>query len=217
MHDFYTPTQRQLQDEFDTRALADRLEAAIVSEALSEDQVDFVHARDMFFLSTIDESGFPSCSYKGGAPGFVRVLNDHTLAFPSYDGNGMFMSMGNIEAQSRIGMLFVDFASPQRLRLRGAARLLRQGKIYESFHGADIVVEVAIERAWQNCPRYVHKMHSVNASPHVPAADGTTRFALWKCIDVMQDVLSAADRAEAQRVGLITANEYEARVQRGET
>ncbi|MGI9324088.1 MAG: pyridoxamine 5'-phosphate oxidase family protein [Pseudomonadales bacterium] len=216
MTDFYTPAQRHLQDEFETRELADRLVEAVITESLSEPQIAFIAAQNMFFLSTVDEQGFPTVSYKGGAPGFVRALNPQTLVFPSYDGNGMFMSMGNIESQAKVGMLFIDFQTPQRARVRGSARLLREGPLLASYPGADLVVELAVERAWVNCPRYVHPMQPMSQSPYVPREDGSVKLALWKRIDLMQDVLNAADRAEAQALGLITAQEYEQRVGGGE-
>ena len=215
MSEFYTPAQRQLQDEFETRGLADRLVEAIVTEELTTEQTAFIHGRNMFFLSTIDERGFPSSSYKGGAPGFVRVPSADTLVFPSYDGNGMFMSLGNIEAQAKVGLLFIDFETPQRMRVRGEARLLREGPMLASYPGAIVAVEVTVERVWQNCPRYVHRMQPVEQSPYVPAEDGSAKFALWKRIDLIQDVLNEADRAEAESLGLITSEEYEARVARG--
>jgi predicted pyridoxine 5'-phosphate oxidase superfamily flavin-nucleotide-binding protein len=216
MADFYTDTQRTLQDEFQTRGLADRLSEAILSEELTAEQTAFIHSRNMFFLSTVDEQGFPSSSYKGGAPGFVRVPNSRTLVFPNYDGNGMFMSLGNIEAKAKVGLLFIDFETPQRMRVRGEARLLRDGPMLASYPGASIAVEVEIERVWQNCPRYVHKMQPVEQSPYLPAEDGSVRLALWKRIDLVQDVLPAADQAEAEALGLITAEEYEARVAGGD-
>ncbi len=216
MADFYTPAQRQLQDEFDTRGLADRLVEAIITDEFTAQQTAFIHSRNMFFLSTIDERGFPSASYKGGAPGFVRVPDTRSLVFPSYDGNGMFMSLGNIEAKTKVGLLFIDFETPQRMRIRGEAHLLREGPLLASYPGAKVAVEVSIERIWQNCPRYVHKMQPVEQSPYVPAADGSVQFALWKRIDMVQDVLSEADRDQARAIGLIDVEEYEARVARGE-
>jgi hypothetical protein len=80
------------------------------------------------------------------------------LVFPSYDGNGMFMSLGNIEARTKVGLLFIDFVKPRRLRVRGEARILRDGPMLKSYPGAKAAVEVTIERVWQNCPRYVHRM-----------------------------------------------------------
>ena len=67
----------------------------------------------MFFLATADEHGMPQCSYKGGDPGFVRVVDEHTLAFPSYDGNGMYLSLGNLLVNPQVGILFIDFAQPE--------------------------------------------------------------------------------------------------------
>ena len=92
MEQFYTEAQRSLQDEFFTRELAERIKEAVVTEELSDDQAAFIQSRNMFYLSTVDEQGYPSCSYKGGDTGFVRVVDPKTILFPSYDGNGMFMS-----------------------------------------------------------------------------------------------------------------------------
>lgn len=216
MADFYTPTQLRLQDQFNARKLADLVIHAIVSDELTPQQTEFIHGRNMFFLSTVDEAGFPSASYKGGLPGFVRVPSPRVLVFPSYDGNGMFLSLGNIEARAKVGLLFIDFQTPRRLRVRGEARLLRDGPMLASYPGAIVAVEVSIERVWQNCPRYVHKMQPVEQSPYIPAKDGSAKLAMWKRIDVVQDVLTDADRAEAKAIGLLTNEEYEIRVERGE-
>lgn len=215
MTDFYTEEQQALQAEFGTRALAERLELAIVTPELQPEQIDFVHGRDMLFLSTVDSGGFPSVSYKGGAPGFVRCIDARTLTFPSYDGNGMFLSLGNVVASSKVGLLFVDFETPHRIRVRGEARVLREGPLFASYPGADAVVEVRVERAWQNCPRYVHRMERVEASRYVPDESGEAPFPAWKRIDVMQDVLGEDDRATAQAAGLITVEDYEALLQSG--
>jgi predicted pyridoxine 5'-phosphate oxidase superfamily flavin-nucleotide-binding protein len=208
--------QRRLQDEFETRRLADLTAAAVTNEELTPEQSAFIHDRNMFFLSTIDEWGFPSSSYKGGAPGFVRVPDSRLLVFPNYDGNGMFMSLGNIEACVKVGLLFIDFEIPRRLRVRGEARLLRDGPMLASYPGANVAVEVAIERVWKNCPRYVHRMQPVESSPYLPAEDGSVKLAMWKRIDVVQDVLTETDRAEAESIGLITIEEYDTRVARGD-
>ncbi len=216
MSDFYTQAQRDLQDEFESRALADRLSTAIVTSALADEQIRFIESRNMFFLSTIDDTGFPSTSYKGGARGFVRVPTPGSIVFPAYDGNGMFVSLGNIEDQGKVGILFIDFETPQRLRVRGDARLVRDGAMFESYPGALLVVEITIDSIWQNCPRYVHKMAPVDESPYVPDESGHARIALWKRIDAMQDVLSPADRQAAETAGLISMDEYGARLAAGD-
>ena len=92
---------RSLQDRFDTRALADRIDELLVSDTIDASDAAFIEARDMFFLATADAEGRPTCSYKGGDPGFVRVLDERTLAFPNYDGNGMYLSLGQHPGQPR--------------------------------------------------------------------------------------------------------------------
>lgn len=123
----YRGAQRALQDRFGARKLADTVSEVIVHDVLSDDDKAFIGSRDFFFLSSVNEAGWPTVSYKGGAPGFVRVLDDATLAFPSYDGNGMFLSMGNIAASQRIGMLFIDFETPHRPRSGDSAPQRRRG------------------------------------------------------------------------------------------
>ena len=124
----YTPAARALQDRFDTRRLADRLAARMAHDRFTQDDCAFISAMDMFFLASVDASGQPTCSYKGGDPGFVRVLDDRTLAFPNYDGNGMYLSMGNILRHAEIGMLFIDFERPSRVRVEGTASIDFDGK-----------------------------------------------------------------------------------------
>lgn len=208
MSSFYTPAQRQLQDDYNSRKLADRMEATIVVDELTDSHINFIAARNMFFLSTVDENGFPSCSYKGGAPGFVRIVDSATLVFPNYDGNGMFMSQGNIEARGKVGLLFIDFETPQRIRLRGEAKLLREGPMLASYPGAQSVTEIALDKVWVNCGRYVHKMASATLSSFLPKEDGSYKFPPWKRIEELQDALTKADRKEANELGLISAQEY---------
>jgi len=216
MSGFYKQAHLALQDEFGTRALAERVQGAVVTDEITDELADFIQSRNLFFLSTLDDSGNPTVSYKGGATGFARVLNANTLTFPSYDGNGMFLSMGNIEGQVKIGMLFIDFETPRRVRMQGSARLVREGPLLESYPGAELAVEVDVEKVWVNCPRYIHRMASAESSPHVPDAEGGAKLALWKRIDAMQDVLNPADRESAEAAGLISLQEYQRRVEAGE-
>src|SRR5688572_14763872 len=123
MSSMFHESSRELQDRFDTRRLADRIESRLVKGELDESHQRFVEAVDMFFLATADEQGRPNCSYKGGAPGFVRVVDPRTVAFPNYDGNGMYLSMGNLRRNPHVGLLFVDFARGSRLRLNGTASI----------------------------------------------------------------------------------------------
>jgi uncharacterized protein len=211
MTDFYTSAQRGLQDQFGSRKLADLLTQVTVHREVQEAERAFIESRDMFFLASVDAAGQPTCSYKGGAPGFVRVVDPRTLAFPIYDGNGMFLSAGNMQASGRIGMLFIDFEKPHRLRVHGVASLASDPATLASFHGADLLVRVAIEAIFVNCPRYIHKYQRVSASRSVPQPGGEVPLATWKRIDVVQDALSARDADKVTRAGgTISQEQYEA-------
>ena len=207
---------RALQDRFGTRALADRLEQGDLRRHIGPAEAGFIEARDMFFLSTIDGHGRPTVSYKGGAPGFVAVVDGATLAFPSYDGNGMYLSMGNIAGRAQVGMLFIDFETPRRLRLQGEAELSDDAAVLARWPGADLAVRVSVSGLWVNCPRYVHRYRRVAESRYVPDAQGAAPLAGWKRIDDMQDVLAPGEAAEARRQGLIDEEGWVARVDAGD-
>jgi predicted pyridoxine 5'-phosphate oxidase superfamily flavin-nucleotide-binding protein len=104
MNRLYGPVHRSLQDRFDTRRLAENVEARVVLTEIPREHKAFIESRDMFFLSTIDHQGRSTVSYRGGDPGFVRVLDGKTVAIPCYDGNGMFYSMGNLLGNPQVGM-----------------------------------------------------------------------------------------------------------------
>src|SRR5579859_269796 len=123
MSEIYNEQHRALQQTFDTIRLADRVEELVVRPELAADHKVLIENRDMFFLTSVDHRGYPTCSYKGGAPGFVRVLDPRTIVFPSYNGNGMFLSMGNINLSQKVGMLFIDFETPHRVRVHGDAAI----------------------------------------------------------------------------------------------
>lgn len=195
---FYGPAHRDFQDAHGTRRLADRLEALAHAE-LAPDDRSFIESRAFFFLSTVDHQGWPTVSYKGGPPGFVRVLEDSRLVFPSYDGNGMFLTLGNIAANPRIGMLFIDFDAPRRLRLQGLATAGRDPELLAPYPGAQYAVEVRPTAAFVNCGRYIHRPGTL--SPHIPDADGHQPFPEWKRLEFFTDTLSDDDRERVEAAG----------------
>src|SRR5437763_4982667 len=153
----YHAGNRQLQDRCDSRRIADRLEQVTVHDRFTDDDREFVSRCAMFFLATADAHGQPDVSYKGGVPGFVRILDDRTLAFPDYDGNGMFKSLGNILANPKVGLLFIDFEHPSRMRVNGTASVSTDDPLLEEFTGGQAMVRVQAERIFPNCRRYIHR------------------------------------------------------------
>ena len=216
MSAFYSLEQQQLQDLHDTRKLAERLEQIIVENQVSEQHQFFIESRDFFFLTTIDHRGYPSCSYKGGNHGLVKVIDPQTLAFPSYDGNGMFLSMGNIQGNAKIGMLFIDFENPHRVRVHGDASIETEDELLTEYPGAEMIVRVKISEVFINCPRYIHRMNKLDTSKYVPKEGVETPAAQWKRIDALQDALPACDLHIAESLGgVITPEEYGAMVVEG--
>ena len=194
----YHEGSRRLQDRFDTRRLADRLDERFVqTRVIGPDDRALIERLDMFFLATAVGEGRPQCSYKGGDPGFVSVLDERTVAFPNYDGNGMYLSMGNLLVNPHVGMLFVDFVSkvPTRLRINGAASVDEHDPLMERYPEAQFVVRVRATEVFPNCPRYIHRMALVERSRFVPRSECATPVPGWKRTEWASDVLPEGDPA----------------------
>lgn len=189
MSKMYNDGSRQLQDQFDSRRIADRLEQVTVHASFTDKDRAFLEHSPMFFLATADAEGRPDCSYKGGMPGFVQVVNSRTLAFPDYDGNGMFKSLGNILVNPHVGMLFIDFEHPDRIRINGTATVHDDDPLLSDYPGAQLIVRVQVEQIFPNCPRYIHTMHLVKYSAYAPRLDYTPPEPEWKEMEEFRDAL----------------------------
>src|SRR5881227_1748917 len=192
----YHEGSRRLQERFDTRRLADRLEERFLAHpVLGASEREFIERQDMFFLATADEEGRPQCSYKGGAPGFVRVLDERTIAFPIYDGNGMYLSVGNTLVNPHVGLLFVDFEGRKRMRLNGIATIDDADPLLAEYPEAQLVVRVRATEVFPNCPRYIHEYRLVKRSRFVPDEQCETPVPRWKQEEWSRDALPANDPA----------------------
>src|SRR6266478_3847033 len=217
MSEIYSDQHRAMQQRFDTSRLADRLEG-LAQAKIPDDSKAFIESRDMFFLTSVDHRGYPTCSYKGGARGFVRVLDPETIVFPSYNGNGMFLSMGNIMTSHKVGMLFIDFETPNRVRLHGLATIEQNDPLLAEFVGAELLIRVKVSETFVNCPRYIHKYQRLQTSKYAPQAGCAAPPApQWKRIDLLQDALPAREKDVANGLGgVITIEEYGALVNKRE-
>ncbi|MEM7541202.1 MAG: pyridoxamine 5'-phosphate oxidase family protein [Pseudomonadota bacterium] len=217
MSNIYTDSHRALQDQFDTRRMADRLEEMIIAEEIGEMEKMFIESREFFFLSTVDPSGQPTVSFKGGPVGFIKVVDQNTIAFPSYDGNGMFYSMGNLAAKPEIGILFIDFENPHRIRFHGKASIQDSDPLLGEYKEAELIVRVSLSKMWINCPRYIPKFQKVEPSKYVPKEESETPLAAWKRIDAVQDVLPGKDVGRPEEEGgVITMEEWGEMLQKGD-
>ncbi|HUU66776.1 MAG TPA: pyridoxamine 5'-phosphate oxidase family protein [Methyloceanibacter sp.] len=216
MSRLYGPQNRELQDHFDSRRMADRIEQIAAQTEIDDAATAFIESRDMFFLSTVDHQGRPTVSYRGGDPGFVKVIDANTIAFPSYDGNGMYLSMGNMKVHPEIGILFIAFDRPFRLRLQGRSELVMYGPEMQLFNEAELVVRVAVSDVWMNCPRYIHRYEKVEASRYLPRADVETPLCEWKRIEGLEDVLRPKETSAVEEAGQISIDEWMGRVLAGD-
>ena len=179
---------RRLQDQFDSRRIADRLVEKLTRVAFSDGDRAFIEGAMFFFLATSDDRGRPDCSFKGGTAGFVRIVGPDELAFPDYDGNGMFKSLGNISVNPSVGMLFIDMGEkPRRLRVNGEARVSDDDPLMKSFPGAQLLVRVKARAIFPNCPRYIVTPGTTEPSLYAPKPGYEPPEPTWKGFDDFKD------------------------------
>jgi predicted pyridoxine 5'-phosphate oxidase superfamily flavin-nucleotide-binding protein len=186
----YHEGNRRLQDDFESRGIADRLEQKLTRTVFTADDKAFIESAVYFFLATADAEGRPDCSFKGGAPGFVRLTGPSELAFPDYDGNGMFKSLGNLVVNPGVGLLFIAMhGKPARLRVNGTARVSRDDPLLKETVGAQMIVRVAARAIFPNCPRYIPRMQLTEPSIYVPQPGCDPPEPAWKSFDIFKDAV----------------------------
>ncbi len=186
----YHEGNRKLQDHFNSSELADRLLEVTHHTRFTDYDKSFIEGSEFFFLATADGDGRPDCSFKGGPKGFVRVTGESQLVFPDYDGNGMFKSLGNIEVNGAVGLLFITMGdTPQRIRVNGQARVVKGTNKLNDHVGAQLLVEVEVEHIFPNCPRYIPDLSSSTPSPYTPRSDQEPKEPEWKDMELFSDVV----------------------------
>lgn len=189
----YGPGARALQDQFDSRRLADQLVKVTLHEPLSDNDIRLIGEQSTVWLSTVDTQGWPDVSYKGGARGFVRMIGRDQLQIPSYDGNGMFRTLGNIVDTGRVALLFIDTTRPWRLRIHATASVSTDPALLAEHVGAQAVLIAHVVRAFPNCGRYIHQDGVI--SPYVPDGITPPPVPSWKTSERFRDVLPSHDPA----------------------
>jgi predicted pyridoxine 5'-phosphate oxidase superfamily flavin-nucleotide-binding protein len=185
----YHEGNRALQDRFQSRGIADRLES-FSRVAFSPSDRSFIEGSSFFFLATADAEGRPDVSFKGGLPGFVTILGPGQLAFPDYDGNGMFKSLGNISVNPHVTLLFIAMTGRRRrLRVAGTASVSADDPLMATTVGAQLMVRVEATAIFSNCPRYIPDLATGEPSPYVPRANQDFVEPDWKSEDGLSDVV----------------------------
>jgi uncharacterized protein len=185
----YHEGNRRLQGEFDSRRISDRLEEKLTRTAFTDDDKAYIEAAIFFFIATADAEGRPDCSFKGGMPGFVRVTGPSQLAFPDYDGNGMFKSLGNLLVNANVGLLFIDMQKPRRLRINGTATVSRDDPLLAETVGAQMIVRVNARAIFPNCPRYIPQLTLAQPSVYAPRPECDFPEPKWKEFADLKDYI----------------------------
>ena len=186
----YHDGNRDMQDRFGARALADRLVEKLSRDKFSDEDKTFIEGAAFFFLATADQGGRPDCSFKGGAPGFVQIIAPDMLVFPDYDGNGMFKSLGNIRSNPNVGLLFILMeAKPRRLRVNGRASIHFDDPAMKQFPGAQLIIRVSPEHIFPNCPRYIPDLKTGEPSTYLPRDGVAPVEPAWKGFELFKDVV----------------------------
>jgi predicted pyridoxine 5'-phosphate oxidase superfamily flavin-nucleotide-binding protein len=182
---------RELQRHFGSTALADRLVGRLRRSEFNDEDRELIHSLEFFFVATAAD-GQPDCSFKGGPPGFARVVRSDLLVWPDYDGNGMFKSLGNIRRNPFVGLLFIRMgAAPKRLRVNGRAEVVLEDSLMTEFVGAQALIRVTPIDIFPNCPRYIPDLAAPSPSPYVPREDRPPVEPAWKSNPAWKDVVPA--------------------------
>ena len=142
--------------------------AASASDSLTLAQQQRIARADTFFIASGHGDAGLDASHRGGAPGFVAVLDERRLAWPDYAGNSMFQTLGNLACDPRAGLAFVDFTTGDVLQLSGRARVDWDPARAARYAGAERVVELEIDAVRETRGALPLRAHASEVSPHNP-------------------------------------------------
>lgn len=158
--------EQQAQQRWNTADIWDEArKQRLLWDAIPEEFHARIEAAPFFFLATSDDQGNCDCSFKGGGPGLIKIIDQRHFAFPDFSGNGAFMSLGNILVNPKVGCLFIDFNDGARLRVNGKARIVEGYEAADLFPNQERAVLISIERVVPNCSAHIPRLHFAQDHP----------------------------------------------------
>jgi len=161
----FTPLVKALQEKYGSRRQYARMESgSSAPDRFGPDESMFIAERDSFYMATVGSTGWPYVQHRGGPKGFLKVIDDHTIAFADFRGNKQFVSTGNIGSDDRVSLILVDYPSQTRLKILGCAEIFEGAAAREWIEklrepGNKAVIErayvIRVEAFDWNCPQYI--------------------------------------------------------------
>lgn len=168
----FTPAVKELQQRYGSRRQYERLAAQVASyKGLGPDEREFIAERDSFYMASIGSSGWPYVQHRGGPTGFLKVLNNQTIAFPDYRGNKQYINPGNLLTDDRVALILVDYPRRARLKILGHAKITERADAKEILEvvrdgGGNAFVErvyvIHVEAFDWNCPQHITPRFTVD-------------------------------------------------------
>jgi len=197
-----TPSVLAAQAANGSAGLYDKVGGQRPSDRFGAAEAAFIADRDSFYMASISESGWPYVQHRGGPPGFLKLLDDTTLAFPDFRGNRQYISLGNTAADDRVAIFLMDYARRRRLKL--FARIEARDLAADPDLGAALDLagyRAVIERAFVlhleafdwNCPQHITQRFTA-AEVATAAAPLTARLAELEAENAaLREALSTKD------------------------
>ena len=168
----FTPLVKEQQEKHGSRRQYARMEEiGEAGDRLTEFEREFIAGRDGFYMASTGETGWPYIQYRGGAPGFLHVLDDQTLGFADLRGNKQYISVGNLGHDDRVALFFMDYAHQMRLKILGratvhendaeAAGLLKKLRVPGEKTPAERAMVIHVEGFDWNCPQHITPRYTV--------------------------------------------------------
>jgi hypothetical protein len=156
---YFHDGELKAQEKWDTSRIWDKeRRERLLWNQIPESLFERLEGAPFFFLATSNSKGECDCSFKGGGPGLIRIIDSRHFAFPDFKGNGAFMSIGNFMQNPHVGCLFIDFSSGERLRINGKASIHDAGEIKDLFPNHPRVILVEIDQVVPNCAAHIPKL-----------------------------------------------------------
>ena len=160
----FTESVKEVQNHYGTRHSYERMESSGDRFILTENEISFIQSRDSFYMGTVGENGWPYVQFRGGPNGFLKVVDDTTIAYVDFRGNGQYISTGNINASNKTSLFLMDYPSQRRLKIWAESTIVPANEDEELLKRLQIdgykarlerVVVFKIKAYDWNCPQHI--------------------------------------------------------------